>query len=180
MRRLLIFISIILLAASCKKIDPFVETDEGKDVLGFYLNGEKVTYTTSGGFPSEYPYRHRVYTRLINADSLEISAELDNSIYRWITIQIAIADISTNHSITDPDITLAYLYRKYPTSPNGVSYSFAYTEFIRGKMSFRKWDQESGILSGNFYFDCDAPQRDSSVKHITVTKGSFDVSINND
>ena len=180
MKRALLFILMILLAVSCKKIDPFVETDEGKNVLGFYLDGEKVTYTTSGGFPSEYPYRHCVYTKQINADSLEISAELDNSIYRWITIQIAIADISTNHSITDPDITLTYLYRKYPTSPNGVCCSFAYTEFIRGKMSFRKWDQEVGILSGNFSFDCDAPQRDGSVKHIPVTKGSFDVSINND
>ena len=185
MKRPLLFILMILLAVSCKKIDPFVETDEGKNVLGFYLDGEKVTYTTSGGFPSEYPYRHCVYTKQINADSLEISAELDNSIYRWITIQIALADISTNHSITDPDITLTYLYRKCPISPGihtegGRHFEHSYTEFVRGKMSFRNWDQESGILSGNFHFNCDAPQRDGSVKHISVTKGTFDVSINHD
>lgn len=182
MRRLLIFISIILLAASCKKIDPFVETDEGKDVLGFYLNGEKVTYTTSGGFPSEYPYRHRVYTRLINADSLEISASLDNYYYRDITIQIATADISTSKAITNPDITLTYLYRKYPLPPDtytegGAHVEYSYTVLVSGKLSFRKWDQHAGILSGNFNFDCEAPQCDGSVKSISVTKGTFDVSI---
>ena len=185
MRRLLLFISIVLLAVSCKKIDPFVETDEGKNVLGFYLNGEKVTYMTSGGFPSEYPYRHNVYTRLINADSLVISASLDNYFYRSITIQIATADISTSKAITNPDITLTYLYRKCPIPPDiyiegGEYYEHSYTILVNGELSFRKWDRKAGILSGNFNFDCEAPQCDGSVKSISVTKGSFDVSIDHD
>ena len=57
----------ILLTISCEKIDPFVETDEGKNVLGFYLDGKKVSYKTSGGFPSEYPYEQCVYTEKLKS-----------------------------------------------------------------------------------------------------------------
>jgi len=104
---------VILITVCCEKIDPFVATDEGNNVLGFYLDGEKVTYATSGGFPSEYPYEHCVYTQTINADSLEISALLDNYYYDAIWIKIALQDISTEHFITDPDITLRYtLFRE--------------------------------------------------------------------
>ena len=172
----------ILLTISCEKIDPFVETDEGNNVLGFYLNGEKVTYATSGGFPSEYPYQHCVYTQTINADSLEISALLDNYYYDAISIKIAFQDISTEHCITDPDITLRYFYRKTPLPPDyytdgGGSIERSVTVSESGRISFRKWDQEAGILSGNFNFDCSAPQFDGSIKHISVTKGNFDVRI---
>ena len=183
MKRLL-FISMILLAISCEKIDPFIETDEGKNVLGFYLNGEKVTYATTGGFPSEYPYRHCVYTRQLNTnpDSLEIRALLDNSYYQEITIKIACSDISTDNDITDPDITIKYFYKKTPLPPSyyteggGRIYS-SYTDFVSGNISFRKWDQTSGILSGNFSFDCDETRYDGSVKRISVTRGNFDVNI---
>ena len=183
MKRSLLFILMILLTICCEKIDPFAETDEGKNVLGFYLNGEKVSYQTSGGFPSEYPYRHRVYTERINADSLEISASLDNSYYYAITIQIATSDISTEHDITDPNITLTYFYKKLPLPPSehsdgGGHIISSNTDFVSGKISFRKWDQTAGILSGNFYFECDAPQYDGSVKRLSITKGNFDVSIN--
>ena len=182
MKQLLLFISMILLTISCEKIDPFAETDQGENVLGFYLDGKKVTYTTSGGFPSEYPYRHCVYTERIDADSLEISANLDNHDYPWITIKIATADISTKHGISDPDITLTYIYRKTPLPPDtysegGAHFEYADTELVRGEMSFRKWNRTAGILSGNFSFDCDAPQCDGSVKHISVTNGTFSVSI---
>ena len=118
MKRLLYIVSIIFLAGSCEKIDPFIETDEGKNVLGFYLDGVKVSYETSGGFPSRYPYEHCVHARWINSDSLEVSALLDNYYYDEITIKIAVADISTQQDITDPDITLRYLYRKYPIAPD--------------------------------------------------------------
>ena len=184
MKHLLCILSIIFLAASCEKADPFTETDEGKNVLGFYLNGEKVSYTTSGGFPSEYPYKHCVYTKRINSDSLEVSALLDNSYYDEITIKIAVADISTEQDIIDPDITLRYLYRKYPIAPDdfvdgGHRIEYSYTDFVSGKLSFRKWDQTTGILSGNFEFECNAPQFDDSVRRISVTGGNFDVQIEN-
>lgn len=184
MRRLLSFISFFLIVVSCeKKIDPFVETDEGKNVLGFYLNGEKVTYTTSGGWGR--PRSNDVYAKQINADSLEIGAALNNYYYPRIVIQIASADISTSKAITNPDITLKYLYRKYPLPPEiysdgGQGHEYSYTVLVSGKLSFRKWDQKTGVLSGNFKFDCEAPQRDGSVKRISVTKGIFDVSTNND
>ena len=179
MKRLVYSFVLILTAVSCNnKIDPFVETDEGKNVLGFYLDGKEVSYTTSGGFPSEYPYRHNVYPKRINADSLEITAMLNNYTFSEIKIKIAIADISLTSDILDPDITLLYLYKKTPTSPDiytegGVCMEYAYTDMVSGKLSFRKWDKR--ILSGNFYFNCDASQYDGSVKHISVTKGNFDV-----
>ena len=180
MKRLLFIFTIIKFSVSCEKIDPFIETDEGKNVLGFYLDGEKVSYVTSGGFPSEYTYKHCVYTRQVNADSLEISALLDNYYFDEITIKIAIADISTEQDITVPDITLRYLYRKYPLPPDkftdgGGHIERSYTDFVSGNLSFRKWDRTAGILSGNFNFDCDATQFDGSIKRISVTKGNFDV-----
>ncbi len=179
MKRLVYSLVLILTAVSCNhKIDPFVETDEGKNVLGFYLDGKEVSYTTSGGFPSEYPYGHNVYPKRINADSLEITAMLNNYTFSEIKIKIAIADISLTGDILDPDITLLYLYKKTPTPPDGYSeggahMKYSYTDMVSGKLSFRKWDQR--ILSGNFYFNCDAPQSDGTVKHISVTKGNFDV-----
>lgn len=184
MKRLLYIVSIFFLAAGCKKVDPFIETDEGKNVLGFFMDGEKVTYKTSGGFPSEYPYTHCVYARSVNSDSLEVSALLDNYYYDEITIKIPVADISTLQDIIDPDITLRYLYRKYPIAPGefidgGGRMEFSYTDLVNGKLSFRKWDQATGILSGNFNFECDAPQYDGSVRRISVTNGNFDVQIEN-
>ena len=184
MKQLLLFISMILLTISCEKIDPFVETDEGNNVLGFYLDGKRVSYQTSGGFPSEYPYTHCVYTNHFNADSLEIIALLDNYYYNEISIKFAISEISTTHEITDPDITLTYLYRIIPLPPDkytegGWSVERAFTIIKSGELSFRKWDQEAGILSGNFKFDCEAPQHDGSVKSVSVSGGNFDVKTGN-
>lgn len=180
MKRLLYISAIVISAVCCEKIDPFVETDEGNNVIGFYLDGQKVTYDTSGGFPSEYPYEHCVYNRQINPDSLEISALLDNYYFNEIVMKIAVSDISTETAVTDPDISLRYLYRKYPLPPDefsdgGGRMEYSYTDFVSGKLSFRKWDQATGILSGNFDFECDAPQYDGTVKRISVTKGNFDV-----
>lgn len=183
--RLLFLISLILVAVSCNSpIDPFEETDEGKNVLGFYLNGEKIRYATMGGFPSEYPYEHCVYAKQLNTtpDSLEISAKLANNYYQYISIKIALSDIRTDKVIKDPDITLTYFYKKLPLPPSeysegGVSVYLSDTDFVSGNLSFRKWDQQVGILSGNFSFDCTATQHDGSVKRISVTKGTFDVRI---
>lgn len=177
--QLLIFMSCIF-AASCQKIDPFVETDEGANVLGFYLDGTKVTYETSGGFPSEYPYEHCVYARQINADSLEINAILDNYYYNQIYFKIAFADISTERKLVDSDITLVYLYRKTPKAPDehidgGAHFEWATTELTASEISFRKWDPEYRILSANFSFRCKAPQFDGSVRNLNITKGNFDV-----
>lgn len=184
MKRLLLFISVILITVCCEKKDPFVETDEGNNVLGFYLDGEKVTYATSGGFPSEYPYEHCVYTNHFHADSLEIIALLDNYYYDEISIKFAVSEISTEHVITDPDISLRYFYRKTPLPPDeysegGWRIERYYTIFKSGELRFRKWDQEAGILSGNFVFDCEAPQYDGSVKSVSVTGGNFDVKTGN-
>lgn len=172
MKRLLYSLILILITVSCRK-DPFVETDGGNNVLGFYLDGKEVSYTLSG-----LPPKHNVYPNRINADSLEITAWLNNNYYIKIKIKIATADISLKHEITDPDITLMYLYKKTPIPPtvytDGGEYpEYSYTDMVSGKLSFRKWDQR--ILSGNFSFNCDAPQYDGSVKHISVTKGNFDV-----
>ena len=184
MKRLIYILSIIFLSTGCEKSDSLIETDDGRNVLGFYLDGEKISYKTSGGIPSEYSYEHCVYARWINSDSLEVSALLDNYYYDEITIKIAVADISTQHDIIDPDVTLSYLYRKYPLPPGDFSSGGTYikfhdTEFVSGKLSFRKWDQTAGILSGNFHFECDAQQYDGSTKRLSVTKGNFDVQLEN-
>lgn len=182
MKRLLV-LSMIFLAIGCEKIDPFLETDEGKNILGFYLDGTKVTYETSGGFPSEYPYRHCVYTKQIGTDSLEISALLDNYYYDKVVIKIPVSEISTTQDIINPDIKLRYVYRKYPSPPDkysdgGGTIWRAYTDFVSGVLSFRKWDKTTGILSGNFNFECEAPQYDGSVRPVSVTDGNFDVKFN--
>ena len=184
MKRLLYILSIILIGVGCKKIDPFIETDEGSNVLGFYLNGEKVSNETTVLLPSLH-IDNRVYTRHLNADSLEITASLDNYLFYGISIKVAIADISTQQDLTDPDIDLFYIFRVSPITPDhiidgGGHFERYRTEPVGGKLSFRTWDQNAGILSGNFSFDCDAPQFDGSVKRISVTKGNFDVNINHD
>lgn len=183
MKRLLYIVSVIFLAVGCEKIDPFVETDEGKNVLGFYLNGEKISYDRKGGWGS--PYENLVYAIQINPDSLVVGAVLDNYYFDEITIKIAVADISTQEDIIDPDISLRYLYRKYPLAPDdniddGARMERSYTDFVSGMLSFRKWDQATGILSGNFDFECDAPLYDGSVIHLSITGGNFDVQIGNE
>lgn len=185
MKRLLNILILIIVAVSCVKIDPFTETDDGGNVLGFYLDGNEISYITSGGLFTGKPLEHCVYARQFSAnpDSLEISAKLNADYYYDISIKLAIADISTEHSITDPDITLSYLYKILPLPPSSSSEGgtwpiIAYTDFESGEISFRKWNCEAGILSGNFNFDCIAPQYDGSLKHISVTKGNFDVKIN--
>lgn len=132
----------------------------------------------------QYPYEHCVYTKHFNTDSLEIIALLDNYYYNEISIKIAISEISTTHEITDPDITLTYIYRVTPLPPDeysegGGRIERAYTIFKSGELSFRKWDQQTGILSGNFRFDCEAPQYDGSVKSVSVSGGNFDVKTGN-
>ena len=105
-----------------------------------------------------------------------------NYYYDAIWIKIALQDISTEHFITNPDITLRYFYRKTPLPPDyytdgGGRVERFLTVLDSGRISFRKWDQEAGILSGNFNFDCSAPQHDGCIKHISVTRGNFDVKI---
>lgn len=180
MKRLLCIVSIIFLATGCEKTDPFVETDEGKNVLGFYLNGEPISYETSGGFI--YEYRHLVHAEWINSDSLEISARLSDYYYKSIAIKIAVADISTRQNIIDPDITLMCFYKRYPLAPDdysdgGFQETWCYASCENGTLSFRRWDPLAGILSGNFEFEGEVPVYDGSVKHISVTKGNFDVQI---
>ena len=184
MKRLLKSLILILIALSCQKIDPFTETDKGENVLGFYLDGNEMSYQTSGGLFTGKPLKHCVYVKQFSSDpdSLEISANLNADYYYDISIKFAISDISTEHSITNLNATLSYLYKLLPLPPSssseGGSYPIiAYTDFERGEMSFRKWDQKAGILSGNFNFDCLALQYDGSVKRISVTKGNFDVKI---
>ena len=183
MKRILFLLTIVLLGAACEKIDPFAETDEGKNILGFYLDGTKVSYETSGGFPSEYPYKHCVYARKINADSLEISALLDNYYYDQIMMKLAISDIATSGRLKNPEIMLRCFYRMYPIAPDlhidgGARKEYAWAEATEGEIRFRKWDPETGILSGNFEFTCDATQFDGSVKHLSITEGNFDVRFN--
>ena len=183
MKRLLYLVSIIFAVAGCEKIDPFVETDEGNNVLGFYINGVQVSYVIYGGY-SPWPYEHSVHTKWINSDSLEVSATLDNYYVDKIMIKIAVADINTQQDIIDPDIKLRYLYRKTPIPPShntsgGASMEYRYTNFVRGNLTIRTWNQAAGILSGNFDFECDAPLFDGTTKRLSVTKGNFDVYVEN-
>lgn len=180
MKWLSFLIAILALAVGCEKVDPFTESNEGNNILGFYLDGQKISNETSGGFPSEYPHMNCVYARAVNVDTLEISASLDSGTYPDIYIKIPFSDISTTRMLENPDIALVYLYRRYPKPPGeftdgGIRKEYAYTDFVSGQISFRKWDEASKILSGNFSFKCDAPQFDGSVKHLTITRGNFDV-----
>lgn len=61
MKRLLNILILIIVAVSCVKIDPFTETDDGGNVLGFYLDGNEISYITSGGLFTGKPLEHCVY-----------------------------------------------------------------------------------------------------------------------
>ena len=64
------------------------------------------------------------------------------------------------------------------TTPAATEGTEGTAEATEGEIRFRKWDPETGILSGNFEFICDAPQFDGSVKHLSITEGNFDVRFN--
>ena len=63
--------------ASCDKDDPFVETDTGKNTLGFLLNGKKVEYAWEPILPFvDYGYKVYAMEDYMGNDTLYINAVL--------------------------------------------------------------------------------------------------------
>ena len=105
----------VLSFASCDKDDPFVETDTGKNTLGFLLNGKKVEYAWEPILPfTDYGYKVYAmedYTRndtLIMYAVLEPIEELRGSNY--ISIKLPITKLSPGAVLENvANIELPYL-----------------------------------------------------------------------
>lgn len=68
----------VLSFASCDKDDPFVETDTGKNTLGFLLNGKKVEYAWEPILPfTDYGYKVYAMEDYTRNDTLIMYAVLE-------------------------------------------------------------------------------------------------------
>ena len=181
MIRNLVFLVVSATFFACVKIDPFVESDEGKNILGLYLDGKEISYLRSGGIV--VPFENEVYATRVGSDTLSITAKLDDECYSSIYMKFALADIDSHNRLTDFTMGLTYIYRKYPAPPTvGYSgsayYEYKDAEFISGEITLRRCDLDAGVISGNFSFKCDTPRYNAKTTRHSITKGNFDVKLN--
>ena len=149
-------VSLICMATACPKyFDPFEkETEEGVGNLGFYLDGQPVSYK-----------KNRIAgAGMFGKDSIWILAYLDYEDYYSLIMQFPIEDISVENPIKNPDIRLRYVYKvieeknEYGNLVIRTLYKDIKAE--TGELSFRfvgpseDHDHTScTTLSGNFFFE---------------------------
>jgi hypothetical protein len=91
------------MAVSCPHyFDPFEEeTNEGRGVLGFYADDSEVIY-------------REAYITPVGEDSLEIYSTFWLENYGELRIKFAMKDMSLDTPITNPEISLEYVYSLTP------------------------------------------------------------------
>lgn len=176
-----LFLIVCLILQGCKKDDPFEATQEGKNTLGFYFDGKKYEYDTSGGFPSEYPYENCVYGWYFTTENkLSVSAIIADSKLCHFSFELAERNIQTGkiYELTKENSTFnAVLTFVYPHDKgNGTTeYTYKNPTAKRGFIEFTKFDREHRIASGKFEFDFDIESDSGEISSKRLTGGMFDV-----
>ena len=169
----------VLSFASCDKDDPFVETDTGKNTLGFLLNGKKVEYAWEPILPfTDYGYKVYAmedYTRndtLIMYAVLEPIEELRGSNY--ISIKLPITKLSPGAVLENvANIELPYLAGA--EQEGEITHNYTQNLDITSSRVGIRTCKRGEVLSGIFEFEGDAHFMDGRDVHCKITEGNFDV-----
>ena len=165
--------------ASCDKDDPFVETDTGKNTLGFLLNGKKVEYAWEPILPFvDYGYKVYAMEDYMGNDTLYINAvlepieELRGSNY--ISIKLPITKLSPGAVLENvADIELPYLAGS--EQKGEITHKYRQNLAITSSRVGIRTCKRGEVLSGTFEFEGDAHFMDGTDKHCKITEGHFDV-----
>lgn len=174
-RPLLICTTLLMfMAVSCPHYyDPFEEeTNSGVGVLGFYVDDSPVIY-------------HDAYVTNIGEDSLEISSTFWLDHYEYLTIRFAKKDMSLDTPISNPKITLKYLYsltsrENQHTGEMTFHPEYHTLEAESGELSFRyigphESIENTEVISGNFSFEGTKILISGETQKLVATGGTFDL-----
>ena len=192
--------------SSCEKDDPFIETNVGKQTLGFNVNGEKLTYAVVGSIldGTGVPPCNDVKGKVEN-DTLYISAGINDQCFNSITFGIPISKVAPGKSLKleNKDFIVSLCYSYYLTNISEEDKKFgvvAYgrstvAEFESGEFCIRYYNQEDNIVAGSFtlnghveipeyaakeVFENNQPHYQSLPKgkmELNITNGMYDVKI---
>ena len=167
-------VSLVCMAVSCPHyFDPFEEeTNEGRGVLGFYADDSEVIY-------------REAYITPVGEDSLEIYSTFWLENYGELRIKFAKKDMSLDTPITNPEISLEYVYSLTPYD-SGASGNLTYRAEYRtieveaGELSFRRIGSSDEIyrgdvVSGNFSFEGTKVMNNGETREFKATDGTFDL-----
>ena len=166
--------SLMFMAVSCPHYyDPFEEeTSSGRDILGFYVDESPVIYRD-------------VYITKIGEDSLEISSTFWLDHYEQLTIRFAKKDMSLDAPISNPKITLKYLYSLTNKENQHTGEMTFHPEYHKleaesGELSFRYIGPHESIanmevISGNFSFEGTKILISGETQKLVATGGTFDL-----
>jgi hypothetical protein len=200
---------LLFLASQCEKDngDPFDATQEGKDVLGFYLEGMPYKQQNSRVGVAPYSPLSTWIMRRIKPTSAEKTSLLSDDYYYFFNLEADVKRVVGSES-TVYDVASIYLhladslpfiegqrYRiaAYPEEQppfdekkyNHIRVRFytpisTITQFgENGYIEFTKFDMENNIASGNFTVEVDeAPTGEEQYARKKFTKGVFDAHLN--
>lgn len=167
-------VSLVCMAVSCPHYyDPFgEETNEGRGVLGFFADGSEVIY-------------REAWVTTVNEDSLEICSTFWLENYGQLRIRFAAEDMSLDTPITNPDITLEYVYNLTPYDYGkigNITYKAEYRtiDIESAELSFRRigsydGSSRSDVISGNFSFEGTKVLSSGETRKFKATDGTFDL-----
>lgn len=166
-------VSLLFMAVQCDYVENSMEeTQTGRMVLGFVVDGETVNCSIAGT-------ENSVFADILEGDTLEIRAGMHHDVYGPIVLKIPMSEIGDS-PINDPVIQMQYLYKVIPNPPTvdfgpGKKYEYLYAEPEDASISFRFWDLDEGIVAGNFSFSFDRHYADGKVGRVHVERGNFDI-----
>ena len=168
--------------ASCDKDDPFVDTDSGKNTLGFLLNGKKVEYvwyapilppavslpTSQGAHAIEHADTLEIYSKLTGA--VEVLDGLEQ-----ISLCLPLNQVSQGAVLNNTaDIVLPFLTGKEIDSDGWTHMFWGHLKVTSSRVSIRTC-KRGELISGTFECEGDAEFPDGTSKHCKITNGHFDV-----